>query len=115
MALKALKLEVTVISNSVSRTTFKQIPNHKILDTTANLSPCRPETDHRPVHVGLAVDNVQLAQVFVRVIRFSPVSINPPMLHTSISFIYNRSYVILSSFNKTHSLDTTDHNLKTSY
>jgi hypothetical protein len=33
------------------------------------------------VHVGFVVDKVALGQVFPRVIRFSPVSFIPPVLH----------------------------------
>jgi hypothetical protein len=40
------------------------------------LSLIRPES----VHAGFMVDNVALGQVFLRVFRFSPVSIIPPWL-----------------------------------
>jgi hypothetical protein len=33
------------------------------------------------VHVGFVVDNVALGQVFPRVLRFSPVTFIPPVLH----------------------------------
>jgi hypothetical protein len=35
----------------------------------------------RSVHVGFVVDKVALGQVFPRVLRFSPVSFIPPVLH----------------------------------
>jgi hypothetical protein len=43
----------------------------------AGLSPRRPGFEPRPVHV---VDKVALGQVFPRVLRFSPVGFNPPVL-----------------------------------
>jgi hypothetical protein len=37
------------------------------------------------VHVGVVMDKVELGQVFLRVFRFSPVSVIPPLLHTHLS------------------------------
>jgi hypothetical protein len=34
-----------------------------------------------PVHVGFLVDKIALGRFYVRVLRLSPVSITPPMLH----------------------------------
>jgi hypothetical protein len=39
----------------------------------------------RPVHVRFVVDKVTLGLVFLRLLRFSLVSIIPPMLHTHIN------------------------------
>jgi hypothetical protein len=47
----------------------------------AGLSPRRPGS----IHVGFAVDKVALGQIFLRVIRFSPVNIIPPLLHMHLS------------------------------
>jgi hypothetical protein len=47
----------------------------------AGLSPRRPGFDPRSVHVGFVVDKVVLGQVFLRVLRFSPVSFIPPVLY----------------------------------
>jgi hypothetical protein len=48
----------------------------------AGLSPRRPGFDLGPVHVGFVVDKVALGQVFPpQVLRFSPVSFIPPVLH----------------------------------
>jgi hypothetical protein len=47
----------------------------------AGLSPRRPESDPRSVHVGLVVDKVALGNVFIRVLQFSPVNFIPPLLH----------------------------------
>jgi len=44
----------------------------------AGLSPRRPGFAPGSVHVGFVVDKVALGQVFLRVLRFSPVSIIPP-------------------------------------
>jgi hypothetical protein len=38
-----------------------------------------------PVHVGIMVDKVALGQAFLRDLRFSPVNIIPPLLHTHLS------------------------------
>jgi hypothetical protein len=45
------------------------------------LSPRRPGFDPGPVHVKFVVDKVTLGQVLPRVLRFSPVSFIPPVLH----------------------------------
>ena len=47
----------------------------------AGLPPQRPGFDPGSVHVGFVVDKVALGQVFPRVLRFSPVSFIPPVLH----------------------------------
>jgi hypothetical protein len=45
------------------------------------LSLRRPGFDPGPVHVGFVVDKMAVGQVFPQVIRFSPVSFFPPLLH----------------------------------
>jgi hypothetical protein len=52
----------------------------------AGLPPRRRGFDPRPVYMGFVVNKVALGQVFLRVLHLSPVSIIPPMLHSS-SFI----------------------------
>jgi hypothetical protein len=47
----------------------------------AGLPPRRPVFNPGSVHVGFVVDKVALAQVFPRVLRFSPVNFIPPELH----------------------------------
>jgi hypothetical protein len=47
----------------------------------AGLPPRRPGFDPELVHVEFVVDEVALGQVFLRVLRFSPVSFIPPVLH----------------------------------
>ena len=47
----------------------------------AGLSQRRSGFDPGSVHVGFVVDKVALGQVFLRVLRFSPVNFIPPMLH----------------------------------
>ena len=47
----------------------------------AGLSPRRPWFDPGSVHVEFMVDKVALGQVFLRVLRFSPISVIPPVLH----------------------------------
>jgi hypothetical protein len=47
----------------------------------AGLPPRRPGFDPGLVHVRFVVDKVALGQVFLRVLRFSPVNFIPPMLH----------------------------------
>jgi hypothetical protein len=47
----------------------------------AGIRPRRPGFDPGSVHVGFVVDKVALGQVFLRVLRFLPVSFIPPVLH----------------------------------
>jgi hypothetical protein len=47
----------------------------------SRLPPRRPGFDPGSVHVGFAVDEVALRQVFPRVPRFSPVNFIPPVRH----------------------------------
>ena len=47
----------------------------------AGLSQRRPGFDPESVHVGFVVDKVALGQVSLRVLRFSPVSFIPSVLH----------------------------------
>jgi hypothetical protein len=51
----------------------------------AALSPRRPGFAPGSIHVGFVVDKVAVGQVFLRVLRFSPVSIIPPSLSKLIS------------------------------
>jgi hypothetical protein len=50
----------------------------------AGLSPRRPGFRPGSVHVGFVVDKVTLGQVFLRVLRFSPVNFIPPVLHFTV-------------------------------
>jgi hypothetical protein len=59
--------------------TSKQIS--RLWRLAAALPPRRPGFDPGSVHVGFVVDKVALAQVFLRVLRFSPVNFIPPVLH----------------------------------
>jgi hypothetical protein len=45
------------------------------------LTPRRPGFDPGSVHVGFVVEIVALGQVYPRVLRFSPVSLIPPVFH----------------------------------
>jgi hypothetical protein len=47
------------------------------------LSPRRPGFVPGSVHVGCVVDKVALGQVFLRILRFSPVNFIPPVLHSN--------------------------------
>jgi hypothetical protein len=51
----------------------------------AGLPPRKPGFATGSIHVGFVVDKVALGQVFLRVIRFSPVNIIPPSLSKLIS------------------------------
>jgi hypothetical protein len=51
----------------------------------AGLSPRRPGFAPGSIHVGFVVDKMALGQVFLRVLRFSPVNIIPPLLSKLIS------------------------------
>jgi len=48
----------------------------------AGLSSQRLSFDLGPMHVGFIMDKVALYQVFLQLIRFSPVSTIPPKLQT---------------------------------
>jgi len=52
--------------------------------SVAGLSLQRPGFDHGPLHVEVLVDKVGLIRGLLRVLRFSPVSVIPSMLHTQI-------------------------------
>jgi hypothetical protein len=54
----------------------------------AGFSPRRPGIASRSVHVGFVLDEVALRQVFLRVLRFSPVIIIPPLLHIHSCIIW---------------------------
>ena len=47
----------------------------------AGLPPRMPGFDPGSVHVEFVVDKVALGQVFLRVLRFSPVNFIPPVFH----------------------------------
>jgi hypothetical protein len=51
----------------------------------AGLSPRRPGFAPGSIHVGFVVDKVALGQVFLRILRFSPSNIIPPLLHIHLS------------------------------
>jgi len=57
----------------------------------AGLLTRRYGIDPWPVHVGFKVDKVALAQVFLPVLRFSPVTITLPTIHT-----HSRPYVAIT-------------------
>ena len=61
----------------------------------------RTVLDPRPVHERSVVDKVAVGQVYLRVLRFSPVSIIPPMLHTHLHL-----HVALNRRTKGRSLGT---------
>jgi hypothetical protein len=68
------------IHNATRSKGFFTVPQLRQL--VASLSSQRTRLDPRPVHVGFAVDNVAIGQVFLWVLRFSPVSTIPAMLPT---------------------------------
>jgi hypothetical protein len=51
----------------------------------AGLSPRRPGFAPGSVHVGILVDKLALRQVLLRVLRFSPANIIPPLPHIHLS------------------------------
>jgi hypothetical protein len=53
-----------------------------IKQLVADLSPRKLGLDSWSVHVIFVADKVALGQVFLQVLRFSPLSIIPPMFHT---------------------------------
>jgi len=59
-----------------------------------------------PVHTGFVMDRVTLGLVFLRVLRFPPVSISPPILHTHVHrntvLIGRTSERSVGTFKKSH-------------
>jgi hypothetical protein len=51
----------------------------------AGLSQRRPGFAPGSIHMGFVVDKVSLGQVFLRVLRFTPSNIIPPLLHIQLS------------------------------
>jgi hypothetical protein len=70
----------------------------------AHLSSRRPEFDVRSVHVRFVVENMELGQVFLRVLRFTLVTIIPPALrthlHVHVAFTGRLNRRILGIFQK---------------
>jgi hypothetical protein len=64
----------------------------KLTRLVVRLSSQRPGFSITPFHMGLVNDKVALGQDFFDVLRISPVSIIPPILHTH-TFIYETSLV----------------------
>jgi hypothetical protein len=58
------------------RVSLKSVAVPWLWSSVADLSPRRPNFAPGSVHVGFAVDKVALGQVFLRVLRFSPVNIS---------------------------------------
>lgn len=56
----------------------------------------KPGSLPREFLVGFMVDTVTLGHIFLRVLRFSPIFLIPPMFHTHNSFIYNHCCVIVA-------------------
>jgi hypothetical protein len=63
----------------------------------ADLSQRRPGFKARPGRMGFVLGKVALVQGFLVVLRFFRVSIIPPVLHTHISFTYDRRYITLAT------------------
>jgi len=55
-------------------------------------SLCRPEFNPRLVRKRFVVDKIALGQVFLQVLQFTLVSIQPPVLHTFHSSTINAVY-----------------------
>ena len=58
----------------------------------AALSLWTPGFNSRPVHVRFVLNNVALGHLFLQVLRFYPVNIIQPVLHTR-SFIYDQRHI----------------------
>jgi hypothetical protein len=53
-----------------------------------------PGFNPRPVHVGFTVDEVTLGQAFLRVLKFPPFNVIPPVLHTHFFYLSQMLYNI---------------------
>ena len=70
---------------------------HATLKLVASLSPRGPGFDPGPLHFGFVVNKVASVQVFLQVLRLSPLIINPQMLHIHISFICHGRHTNLAT------------------
>jgi len=94
---------VTSGSNNIAVRCSKYQDDRAIIYVAGyRFSPLKPRLSFGPHYLGFVVDKVTMGQVFLPVIRFSPVSINSP-LHTHSS-IHHQHYVSRLS---TASLDNT--------
>ena len=66
--------------------------------SVASLSPRSLVFDYRSVHVEFMMDKVALAQSFLTVLLFPPVTIIPPMVHTGLHL--NTTVLSLGTFQK---------------
>jgi len=73
--------------------------------SVAGLSPRRSGLNPRPVRVGFVLHKVTLGQIFLRVLRFPPVNVIPPMLHDH-SFIHSSITDAVPSHRVTASLNS---------
>jgi len=62
--------------------------------SVASLSPQRPGFDPRSFCVTFVLDRMELGQILLKILRFYPVGIIPPMLRTH-SFICHRRSIIV--------------------
>jgi hypothetical protein len=62
----------------------------------AILSPLSPESDPRKIVVCFVADEVTLVQIFLRLFRFYPVTLIPPVFHNHISIIFLQRDIIIS-------------------
>ena len=73
--------------------------------SVASLAPPRTGFETRSAHVRFVLDKVALGQVFLPVLRFTPVSIIPSLLHSHlhlhVSAAKRKSGLSLRSFLKT--------------
>jgi hypothetical protein len=62
--------------------TFLHPETHfKCEETLNGLCPRRQVFDPGSIHVGFVMGEVELGQVFPRILRFAPVELIPPVLH----------------------------------
>jgi hypothetical protein len=93
-----LRLEEKLFASAGDRTRSSITKRHIRAVTwlrrlVAGLSLRSPGFEPRSIHVGFVVEKVALGQVFLRVLRFSPVNIIPPSLSNSYHHQGDEQYV----------------------
>lgn len=68
----------------------------------ASLSQWRPGFNPSQVHVGFVVEKVALGQVFLQALQFSPVSINPSVLHAYSLICHQLTVPLNNTLRKTY-------------
>jgi hypothetical protein len=87
-SLSALQKHILKVPEKKMLNACRGVMPYHLRHLAAGFSQRRPSFATRVAHLGFVVDKVALGQVFLRVLRFSPVSIIPPLLHIHTCMIW---------------------------